>query len=120
MSTHTGVRAWLGSHTAGLEGQVMYGTFPGSAVLRAGSDWGTEAALLERADCGSVLGWRKLDAPQPTVWKLVCGMRYPPAAAGICVALLENRPLLMGHPLIFSCRGASGRQNCGFLLWWNL
>lgn len=24
------------------------------------------------------------------------------AAAGICVALLENRPLVMGHPHIFS------------------
>lgn len=28
-------------------GQVMYGTFLGSGMLRAGSDWGTEAAVLE-------------------------------------------------------------------------
>lgn len=123
-------RQWAHAHVLQLGlaatqrgcGQVVYGTFPGSGMLRAGSDWATEAVVLEQAECGSVLRWWTLDAPQPTFWKLACGMRYPPAAAGVCVALLENSSLVIGHPLIFSCRGASwiGKQNCGFLLQCNL
>lgn len=50
VSTHTGVTAWLGSHTAGLgTGHVWH--LPGLWNAQDCCDWGTEA------ECGSVLGW---------------------------------------------------------------
>lgn len=113
-STHTGVTAWLGSHTAGLGvGHIWH-------LPRVWHAQGQQSLGVSRVWQCSGMGNAR--TPQPTVWKLACCMRCIPAAAGVGVALLQNRPSVIGHALIFSCRGASGmgRQNCGFLLWWNL
>lgn len=83
-NTHTGVTAWLGSHTAGLGvGHIWH-------LPRVWHAQGQQSLGVSRVWQCSGMGNAR--TPQPTVWKLACCMRCTPAAAGVGVALLQHRP----------------------------